>query len=335
MWSVVACFTLLITACTATSEPPAAFEEPTATPEPTAAPVPTETPAPTPAAASASDDDSSGNDGDAREESIVELMAQDAEINRAAAECMVDKVHEVTGTYAPDLDVVVQDELVMGDLVDCFLEDAISELLSTESIAAQFVGSGYTQTEAECIATALLEAGGNSVIAGAMSDQQELAMMNQANECATPVGPVLGSPAPGDDPELDTYWDLCNDGDPSGCFDLFVQSESDSDYETFGVTCGGRVVLSTDCVLIITGASDPNSDYGTGFDLDEIADPGSPPPGEDVELDALWDRCNAEDADACDTLFFNSPTDSAYEAFGFTCGGRVASADCELFFADQ
>ena len=55
---------------------------------------------------------------------------------------------------------------------------------------------------------------------------------------------------------------------------------------------------------------------------------GSPPPGTDAELDALWVACTAGSASACDGLYFDSPIDSDYEAYGYSCGGRTAIALC-------
>ncbi|GAA1624256.1 variant leucine-rich repeat-containing protein [Georgenia ruanii] len=44
--------------------------------------------------------------------------------------------------------------------------------------------------------------------------------------------------------------------------------------------------------------------------------------GSDEHLDALWDACDAGDGEACDDLFWDSPSFSEYEDFGNTCGGR-------------
>ena len=44
--------------------------------------------------------------------------------------------------------------------------------------------------------------------------------------------------------------------------------------------------------------------------------------GDDPELDQLWDACAEGSGKACDDLYFAAPTDSEYEAFGYTCGDR-------------
>lgn len=44
--------------------------------------------------------------------------------------------------------------------------------------------------------------------------------------------------------------------------------------------------------------------------------------GDNSYLDALYDRCQNGDNAACDTLYWDSRVDTAYEAFGSGCGGR-------------
>ena len=44
--------------------------------------------------------------------------------------------------------------------------------------------------------------------------------------------------------------------------------------------------------------------------------------GDDPTLDALAQGCFGGDFAACDRLFFDSEADSAYEAYGDSCGGR-------------
>ncbi|MEM9466932.1 MAG: hypothetical protein AAGA90_16285 [Actinomycetota bacterium] len=102
----------------------------------------------------------------------------------------------------------------------------------------------------------------------------------------------------GDNPELDALWDACAAGDAVACDDLYFQSAIGSDYEAFGSTCG-------------------ETDIGR-FGRCSVV--GADTYGDDPGLDAMWDACAAGDLGSCDDLFFASPVDSVYEAFGSTCG---------------
>jgi hypothetical protein len=65
-----------------------------------------------------------------------------------------------------------------------------------------------------------------------------------------------------------------------------------------------------------------------GFDIDELEPPdasGGLVYGDDPELDALFDACDAGDGAACDELYWSSAANSEYETFGGTCGGRFPS----------
>ncbi len=73
---------------------------------------------------------------------------------------------------------------------------------------------------------------------------------------------------------------------------------------------------------------DPADFAGTGDDDKPVDDDGDEPSGDvddygdDPELDALYDECEAGDYEACDDLYNQSPSGSAYEDFGDTCGDR-------------
>lgn len=55
----------------------------------------------------------------------------------------------------------------------------------------------------------------------------------------------------------------------------------------------------------------------------DVPDPRSPDGlGDDPQLDGLAQDCFDGDFSACDQLFFESPVDSDYEAYGDSCGGR-------------
>jgi hypothetical protein len=52
----------------------------------------------------------------------------------------------------------------------------------------------------------------------------------------------------GDDPGLDRLWDECAAGEGKACDDLYQAAPIDSEYETFGYTCGNRpnVIICTE-----------------------------------------------------------------------------------------
>jgi hypothetical protein len=124
----------------------------------------------------------------------------------------------------------------------------------------------------------------------------------------------------GDDPTLDALWDACDEGDGQACDDLYWGSPVGSEYEAFGNTCGER--FSEDeapfsCADEIGGGDSGSSDDAFTY-------------GDDPALDALWDACDGGDPDACDELFYQSPSGSEYEDFGFSCGGRVPEDEIQV-----
>ncbi|MBL8776245.1 MAG: hypothetical protein JNK12_09950 [Acidimicrobiales bacterium] len=119
----------------------------------------------------------------------------------------------------------------------------------------------------------------------------------------------------GEDPRLDELAQACFEGDLFACDTLFLRTEVDSELEAYSQTCGGRIERQ---------AGAPGC--AERFD---VAAPDAEAPGvlgDDAELDALAQACFGGDAGACDDLYLRSPVDSAYEAYGATCGGRLALA---------
>jgi hypothetical protein len=51
----------------------------------------------------------------------------------------------------------------------------------------------------------------------------------------------------GDDPRLDALWDSCERGAMRACDRLFEESPLFSEYEEFGLSCGGRDGLAITC----------------------------------------------------------------------------------------
>ena len=61
--------------------------------------------------------------------------------------------------------------------------------------------------------------------------------------------PVSPEGSYGSDPLLDFLWIECEAGDFASCDDLYLESPPGSEYEEFGVTCGGRSAADGDCVV--------------------------------------------------------------------------------------
>ncbi|HVR32326.1 MAG TPA: hypothetical protein VMS74_06420 [Acidimicrobiia bacterium] len=110
----------------------------------------------------------------------------------------------------------------------------------------------------------------------------------------------------GDDFVLDSLWDECESGVAGSCDALFAAAPFGSAYEGYGATCAGTRVdgdIGVPCSFLQSGDV-----FGYG---------------DDATFDLLWDTCSVGDLDACDDLFFQTPLQSAYEAFGRVCGDLI------------
>jgi len=102
-----------------------------------------------------------------------------------------------------------------------------------------------------------------TLIAGACGDDSgsttttgaaAVATQPPATQAPTPTTapPTTQATAPTIDPGVDIFldglWDLCNEGDWDACDQLFLEAEEGSDYQAFGVTCGGRTDGEEWCV---------------------------------------------------------------------------------------
>jgi branched-chain amino acid transport system substrate-binding protein len=108
--------------------------------------------------------------------------------------------------------------------------------------------------------------------------------------------------------EQDLSWsDLERAFDESG--DLNSLTSDTYEVSAAGLGCFGE--LTFEDLVLIGGGSD-----------DDLFDSGASSYGDDPELDALWDACEAGDDVACDDLYWESPLGSEYESFGLSCAGR-------------
>jgi len=127
----------------------------------------------------------------------------------------------------------------------------------------------------------------------------------------------------GDDPALDGLQDACASGDMAACDTLYRDSPVGSVYESFGGTCGERTeYLAGDC-----------SEHADGEPAPVVPAPDAEPeavepaPADEDPLASLRTACAAGDAQACDSLWAQSPVGSEDELFGATCGGRLEPED--------
>ncbi len=125
----------------------------------------------------------------------------------------------------------------------------------------------------------------------------------------------------GDDAALDALWDSCDDGDMMKCDKLFFDAEFGTIYEQFGDTCGRTRFDGGLCTDEPGDTTEP-----APADCDNVVGPCEY--GDDDELDALWDACEAGDGEACDDLFLDAPSGTRYEDFGNSCGDRGVEPSC-------
>lgn len=110
----------------------------------------------------------------------------------------------------------------------------------------------------------------------------------------------------GDDSDLDALYDACSAGDMVACDNLYLTAPVGSEYEEFGMTCGGI-----------------DEGYGVcSFDYEQEWSDQAAAYGDDAHLDGLWDECADGELSSCDDLYLESGWDTEYEEFGSTCGER-------------
>ncbi len=77
----------------------------------------------------------------------------------------------------------------------------------------------------------------------------------------------------GSDPDLDELYDACTEGDFASCDQLYLDSPSGSDYETYGDTCGDRNEPSGFCVDLYgegdSGAQGTTDSAGSPADFEQ------------------------------------------------------------------
>lgn len=183
--------------------------------------------------------------------------------------------------------------------------DAVAEAMAAEM--------GVTVEQAGCL---LQEDGmfmqlllGGEEATGEMTDEESFEMMGDLFQAMADCGIDMGDMSDlGDlgDGSLTDVGGLeagelraqCESGDMDACDSLFFSSETGSDDEDFGSTCGGTTDGST---AGMCGYEAPTAE----------------------ELEALAGDCLAGDMASCDDLYYSSEFGSDLEEIAATCGGTA------------
>lgn len=94
------------------------------------------------------------------------------------------------------------------------------------------------------------------------------------------------------------------------------------------------VIAGLAVALFVWSGSDDDDDDGASGGDSAMPTAASEPEGlgGDAELDEYAEDCHDGDMQACDDLYRESPSDSAYELYGGTCAGRQPNADASVVF---
>ncbi len=137
-------------------------------------------------------------------------------------------------------------------LVSCGLAGTtVSEPAGLDS-TADLLAQGYTPEVSSCVVGLLDSRTGESTRSELIATCQRASdMLVEAGKEPPVEIPFSGPTTYGDDPVLDSLWDLCELGDGGACDALWERAPVGSEYEEFGVTCGNRpdVLNCSDLVL--------------------------------------------------------------------------------------
>jgi len=204
-----------------------------------------------------------GDKNDA-EDALAETQTElaDAEDALAQAEAQLSDTEASLATAQADL-AQAEDDLsqAQADLAadEAELSDGSAELDDAQASAEEYrqamldfltfsiaTGAEFDEDQSECLSEAILDRTGPEVLMLLVEAGQGNANSDAVFELGSlmlELGPDCGiSPDQfaDDGPDLDALYSACEAGDGAACDDLFTQSEIDSEFETFGATCGGR-----------------------------------------------------------------------------------------------
>jgi len=226
--------------------------------------------------------------------------------------------HELTGFPEPTTDIATLPEVDVA-LDELTANCIIADMQACDDLYRQSEAGSLHEVAGDTCAGRQVEATG-VLCATAFPAWEQLLDVTTAN--ALPATAELAAPTDpaglGDDPVADALAAACFGGVLSSCDDLYWRSPVDSDYETYGSTCGGRLTEGVAGLCTEQGAVEPT---GPVLPAATIEPTGL---GTDPSLDALAADCQAGAMFACDRLYFASDDGTAYLDYGVTCAGRQA-----------
>jgi hypothetical protein len=237
---------------------------------------------------------------------LVDFYGELAIISETAPSEVAGPLDELSDSIQP-----LADLLASGDLEGLDMDgagpplDLSSDLaVEVDAWAAENCGTS-TSFDPEQLLTTTLFAAAFGALGGALGDLEDsLGDLGDLGDGGDGLGGFSSGETYGDDPELDALWDACEGGDDVACDDLYWSTFGV--YEAFAQTCGGRA---------------PYAPNGGGSCEERMAPEGPANYGDDVNLDVLWDACEAGDAFSCDSLSGSARVGTEYALFGATCGG--------------
>jgi hypothetical protein len=238
------------------------------------------------------------------ERALIDYLAAGGKVEEDESRCLLESLEtegiEPDRVVADSLDV--EDEIIVTDAILACFEEPQGLKTFVENVASGFADIAPFEVEpdaAACAIAAIVDHGATAAELAGSDISPEL--IDELNACIGIDPSIVLEPGDvyGDNPLLDGLWDECESGIMASCDELFSISQIGSQYEAYGATCGDREPDASG------GACDIPFSYG-----------------DNADLDAYWDACEAGDGSACDDLYFESPIGSEYEAFGASCGNR-------------
>ena len=156
---------------------------------------------------------------------------------------------------------------------------------------------------------------------GEIAEQAPAELAADLSQLAGWAEPVRSAMESGEVAEMEGLDETDGAAEPAAVVDAWVGERCDISTSLEP----GSLVSSAFASALFAGLGGGLSGLGDEFgDLEGLmtAEGSSQVYGDDAELDALWDRCQTDDDESCDELYWQ--TFGMYELFAETCGGRAS-----------